>query len=337
MAFGSRRSFAERNPVVIGAVGLAIIAALIVAAFNAENLPIIGGGTHYSAAFREAGGIKAGNEVRVAGVKVGKVDRISLERDPRLGQRVRVDFRVDHGTDLGSQTTASIRIKTVLGSKYLALDPQGAGSLRHGSEIPLSRTATPYDVLPALGDLAGEVGQIDTDQLAKAFDTLSSTFKDTPDEVKAALDGLSRLSSTISSRDAQLKQLLASAAQVTGVLADRDKQFAKLVSDANLVLDEVHKRRDVIHQLLVNTDELSRQLTGLVADNQQQLGPALANLRGVVGILRRNQDNLDRSLGELGPFVRVFSNVLGNGRWFDTYVAGLVPPTTLLPQLGGGH
>ncbi len=84
---------------VIGAIGLTVIAALIIAAFQAEDLPFIGGGEHHSAAFREAAGIQEGNEVRVAGVKVGKVTGIDLE-----GQHVRIDFRVDHGTELGSRT-----------------------------------------------------------------------------------------------------------------------------------------------------------------------------------------------------------------------------------------
>ena len=64
-------SFRERNPVVIGAVGLLTIALLMVAAFNVRDLPLIGDGDEYSAAFSEAGGLKSGDEVRIAGVKVG--------------------------------------------------------------------------------------------------------------------------------------------------------------------------------------------------------------------------------------------------------------------------
>ena len=67
--------FRERNPVVIGAVSLAVIVAFILAAFRAEDLPLIGGGDTYYAAFSEAGGLKANDEVRVAGVRVGKVQR----------------------------------------------------------------------------------------------------------------------------------------------------------------------------------------------------------------------------------------------------------------------
>jgi phospholipid/cholesterol/gamma-HCH transport system substrate-binding protein len=313
------KPFRERNPVMIGAVGLAVIGALIVAAFQAEDLPFIGGGEHHSAAFREAAGLQEGNEVRVAGVKVGKVTGLDLE-----GQHVRIDFRVDHGTQLGNKTGATIRLKTVLGQKYLALAPAGDGDL--SGQIPLSRTASPYDVLDAVTGLSKTIDKIDTGQLAAAFDTLSATFADTPEEVQGSLRGLSRLSRTIASRDEQIRTLLQRARGVTKVLAERDTEFQKLVADGNLLLEEVTARKEAIHRLLVSTAALADQLTKLVLENKAQLRPALENLRKVVGVLQRNQSQLAQSVQLLAPFVQAFANTLGNGRWFDTYTEGLLPP-----------
>jgi phospholipid/cholesterol/gamma-HCH transport system substrate-binding protein len=88
----------------------------------------------------------------------------------------------------------------------------------------------------------------------------------------------------------------------------------------------VSRRRDAIHNLLVGTDELARQLSGLVADNREQLEPALRQLRDVAGILQRNRDNLERTVQRMAPFVYAFANVVGTGRWFDSYVQGLVQP-----------
>lgn len=312
------RPFRERNPVTIGAVGLAVIAVLLLAAFNAQDLPLIGAGKSLSAAFTDASGIKPGDEVRVAGVKVGKVTGVSL-----AGSHVVVDFKIQHGVVVGETPTASIRIKTILGQKFLAIAPAGPGDLKGGSQIPLSRTATPFDVVAAFNGLATTVGQINSQQLGQAFDTMASTFRDSPPEVKAALQGLSRLSTTIASRDAELRQLLQRANGVTAVLAQRDQEFTKLISDGNLLLQEVQARRDAIHQLLVSTSQLSLQLSALISENQAQLQPALQQLSGVLGVLQKNQANLDKAIGLLSPFVRIFTNVLGTGRWFDTYVACL--------------
>ncbi len=317
------KPFRDRNPVVMGAIGFALLAAILLASFNADRLPFIGGGTGYSAAFREAAGLKDTSEVRIAGVKVGKVTAIELD-----GDHVRIEFRVDKGVRLGTKPFASIRIRTVLGQKFLALTPAGSGNLKAGSEIPLARTASPYDVVQAFSGLSQTVEAIDTEQLAKAFDAVSSTFKDSPADVQASLRGLSRLSKTISSRDAQLAALLAKANGVTKVLADRDEEFIKLIADGDLLLQEVQRRRDAIHNLLVSTTTLSQQLIGLVNDNKAQLKPALQQLNRVVTVLQRNKTSLSRSLALLAPFVQGYSNVLGNGRWFDTYVANLCGPLT---------
>ncbi|GIH04638.1 ABC transporter substrate-binding protein [Rhizocola hellebori] len=319
------------KPARVGLIGVAVAALLLVAAFRIDDLPLIGGGDTHTAAFRDASGLAEGNEVRVAGVKVGKVTAVSLARGAG-GAYVRVSFRVSD-VALGPQTGATIRIKTVLGQKYLALHPQGTGSLTE--EIPLERTSSPFDVIEAVQGLAGTLDQIDTAQLAQAFTVLTETFDDTPAAVKASLDGLSRLSKTVAQRDGQLRELLAHARNVTGVLAERDEEFRKLLTDANLLLAEVQRRRDAIHTLLTATSELADQISGLITENSQTLKPALQKLRAVVGVLQRNRSNLEATLTSLAPFVNAFANVVGNGRWFDSYVDGLVQGLTPTVRTGG--
>ena len=314
------RSFASRNPRTIGAIGLVVIAMLLWAAFNAAKLPIIGGGTPYSAIFSEASGLRPEDEVRIAGVKVGTVTDVTLNGPS--AHTVKVSFRVKNAF-VGDRTEAIIKIKTVLGRKYLELDSQGARKQDPSQEIPLARTLTPYDVYPAFADLTKTVGAIDTQALGQSLETIAQTFRDTPASVRTTLDGLSRLSRTISSRDQALRTLLARANTVTGVLADRDAEIAKLLTDGNLLLAELNARREAIRTLFLNTSALSLQISGLVSDNAKTLKPALDQLKGVLNILEKNLDNIDRGLALLAPFYRVFANTLGNGRWFDTYIQNL--------------
>lgn len=312
-------SFQKRDPLKIGVAGILVLLIGFAIAMNFERLPLISG-TSYQANFSEAAGLVPDNEVRVAGVKVGTVSSVELE-----GDHVAVSFRVKD-TWIGNNTTAAIKIKTLLGQKYLALDPRGDEEQSSSDPIPLNRTMAPYDVIEAFSGLQRTVGSIDTQQLADSFRTLSDTFSDTPDDVRGALNGLSALSQTISSRDQQLKELLANTANVSRTVADRNAEFEKLLADGNLLLEEVRDRRDQISSLLDGTRALSAQLSGLVDDNAAQLGPTLAQLDKVTKMLQRNQDNLSRSIEAFGPFTRVFSNVLGTGRWFDTYICGLLPP-----------
>ncbi len=311
------RSFSSRNPTPIGAIGLVLILVILWAAFNADKLPLIGGGTSYSAYFTEAAGLRQGDPVRIAGVKVGKVDSVALDNN-----RVKVVFKVKNAY-VGDESTVAIKLKTLLGAKYLSVDSSGSSKQNPHSTIPVSRTTSPFDIYPAFTELTHTVDAIDTTQLAKAFNVLSADFAGTPPSVRSVVTGLSRLSETISSRDAQLRKLLAEANNVTGVLAARDQDLQKLLDDGGLLLDELNARRNAIHSLLVNTTTLSQQLQGLVSDNQKTIGPLLNQLDQVLTLLNQNQTNLDRGLALLGPFYRVFNNTIGNGRWFDNYIQNL--------------
>lgn len=129
--------FRSRDPLPIGIAGLAAIALVLLAAFNASALPLIGGGEDYSASFSEAGGLRSGDEVRIAGVRVGKVKGIRL-----AGNKVDVDFRITEDVAFGPESGASIRMKTLLGQKYVSLEPRGRGQMTEGTTIPISRTVS---------------------------------------------------------------------------------------------------------------------------------------------------------------------------------------------------
>ncbi|RRO14173.1 MCE family protein [Saccharopolyspora rhizosphaerae] len=317
------RRLKQRDPAAAGVVGLVLITVVSLLAFYFEDLPVVGG-TTYRAQFTEAAGLKPDDEVRIAGVKAGTVTSMSLR-----GKHVEVAFRVDDAW-VGDRTTASIEIKTLLGQKFLSLDPRGEREQDPSEPITAERTRSPYDVTEAFQDLGRTSGEVDTAALAQSFQTMADTFRGTPAHVGEALRGLTAFSQVISRRDEQLDQLLSGTRQVSQVLADRDQVFAKLIADGNLLMEEIRFRRDAIATLLRSTRELSEQLRGLVADNRAQLQPALATLQRVTEVLHRNQDNLNRGLQNLAPFARYFSNTVANGRWFDSYVCGQVPPVLQL-------
>jgi phospholipid/cholesterol/gamma-HCH transport system substrate-binding protein len=107
---------------------------------------------------------------------------------------------------------------------------------------------------------------------------------------------------------------------VTNTLASHDAQIAALINDSNLILQTVDDQRTVIHQLLIHTSALARQLSGLVAENRAVIGPALNQLDGTLTILKSHQRQLDQTIHLVAPFVRDFTDTLGNGRWFETVI-----------------
>jgi len=325
------RSFSSRNPTPIGAIGLVFLLVLLIAAFNASKLPLIGGGTEYSAYFTESANLKTGDDVRIAGVKVGKVSSVSIHAPvqakdgswacPKPGC-VEAKFTVKSGF-VGNQSIVDIKLKTLLGAKYLNINSIGQDSQDSHDTIPSTRTTTPFDIYPAFTKLTRTIQDLDTKSLSQSFQVLADDFRGTPSEVRPVISGLSRLSETIASRDAALHELLARTNQVTGTLADRDQDLTQLISEGNLLLQELNARRDAIHALFINTQVLSQQLRGLVSDNEKTIGPLLNSLDKILTLLKNNEDSLDRGLSLLGPFYRVFNNVIGNGRWFDNYIQNL--------------
>ena len=335
-----RTAFSERNKVVVALVGIFAMLLVFLGTFYADSLPVVGGGKIYKAHFAEAGGLRSGNEVRVAGVKVGKVASVELD-----GTIVEVEFRVK-GVELGDQTGAAIKVKTMLGQKYLSLTPGGTDKL--AAAIPIDRTTTPYDVNAAFSDLSSTIGEIDTDRVAESFDALSEAFKDTPESVRKTVTGLTALSKTISSRDEELGKLLESTSSITETLKDRNAEFEKIINNGSSLLGELEKRRDAVKDMLQGTTRLGVQLRGLVKDNEKTLQPALERLDKVSEILQRNQDNLDSALAKLGPYYRVVTSAMGNGKWVDSYICGLFDAAgapildndverTCKPAKGGGR
>jgi len=322
------KPLSQRSPIAVALAGLAILAAIGVLTYYSGNLPFIGGGTTYTAYFAEAGGLTPGNEVRIAGVVVGHVTGVSLD-----GDKVAVTFQ-EKGAWLGNTTAAAIKIKTLLGDKYLALNPSGTAALNPAQPIPISRTSSPYDVQQAFSGLGQQLGQINTAQLARSLQVLSDAFSGTPPYVKSALRGLADLSSSIASRQAQVASVLAGTRTVTGTLASEDARFQALLGDGNLLLQELRQREAAIDSLLVTAQALATQLSGLVSDNQASLNPALQALDQVTNVLEQNQANLAQAVALAGPYYRLLGNTIGNGRWLDVYLCGLIPSSDLPPGTG---
>lgn len=308
-----------RRPVLTAVIGLVVVALLAWIGFNAGRLPFINSGTGYTAYFTEAAGLSPGNEVRVAGVTVGKVTGVSL-----AGDQVKVTFTVSN-TWVGDDSTVAIDIKTILGSKYLALDPLGGGRQDPSAAIPASRTTSPYDVTQAFQQLGTVFSQVDSTSVAKALEDISATFANTPPAVHQALTGMASLSETIASQDSQIATLLRGTDQLSGTVASENSEFQALINDGSLLLGELQQQQSAVTSLLTGTEDLATELENLVSRVQSPIKPMLTELNKVTTVLLQNQASLDEALKLAGPYSRLTGNLVGSGPWFDAYLCGLIP------------
>ncbi|WP_241385532.1 MCE family protein [Rhodococcus sp. CH91] len=320
--------FREKNPVRVGVVGTIVLVVLVLGALNIHSLPFFDAGATYRARFVDAGGLSTGDTVQVAGKDAGRVKDIDIDHDA-----VAVTFTVDRAVTLGTDTTVEIATATALGARNLRVRPAGPGRLEDGATIDLDCTVAPYQLTDALGDLTDTTAAVDTEQLRESMRVLSDTLRETPDDVGAALDGVTRLSETLASRDESLRSLLTHAEQVTAVLAERSDAIDALVVDADRILGELYQRRTALDSLFANIEALSAEISNLVADNEAQLEPTLGKVNAVLAILERNRESIALAIERLGPYATELGEAVASGPFFNSYIQNLLPMQVVEPAL----
>lgn len=309
-----------------GFIGLALILLVITVGLQTQRLLTMATSIRHKALFLEAGGLAPGNDVKVSGVKVGTVSDVALKDGKAL-----VTFTVNGKVRLGEDTTAHIRTGTLLGQRVLTLESNGEGRLRTADVIPVSRTGSPYSLTDALGEFAGNTRDTDTAALNQSLNTLSQTIDRVAPQLGPTFDGISRISKALNERNASLSGLLKSAADVTGILSQRSQQVNSLILNGNELLGVLKDRQYAIVTLLANTSALSQQLSGLVADNEADLAPALEKLNSVTAMLQRNNDNIAKAMIGLAKFQLTQAEAVNNGFYYNAFVANLSPAQTLQP------
>ena len=305
------KALVQRDPFRIGIVAIAfgVVIGLVILVLSVVSF----GTTSYTAVLEHTAGLRKGEDVQVHGVSVGRVTGIELS-----DQHVVVSFVVDEGIELGSETTAEVKVATLLGTHYLQVDPQGSGGLADG-RIPLDRTSVPYNLQDVLEGGTKNLQALDANTLAEALTAVSETLSASAGDIGPALTGVARLSEVVTTRSSQVGELLDAARSVTDQLSESSDDIVGLMEQTNLVVSEVTARRDAIHRLLVETTGLSDALTAIVKQTREDLTPALRDVNLALASLNKEDDALKKVLDVMAPAVRYVSNATGNGPYVDLY------------------
>ncbi|HNP56923.1 MAG TPA: MCE family protein [Gordonia sp. (in: high G+C Gram-positive bacteria)] len=284
----------------------------------------------FQAVFDDAAMLNKGDDVRIAGVRVGAVSNVEVfERN-----RAKVSFAVDRAT-LPDGTNVHIRYRNLTGLRYLALE-RGAGDagkvLRPGHVFGLDRgdtTTHPAVNLTQLFDGFRPVfRQLSPEDVNKLADQIISVFQDSPGQNMAA---------TMSS-------LLSQTSELTNTLADRDQVIGELITNLNKVLETVSAHDEQFDSLLVNTSQL---VTGLAAQRGSvgsavtsvsnltsvmgsilgQTRPAIAGdiagLRSVSDQIMSRKKDVEAIITNLPPKLEKIGRAATFGSWFQFYLCGI--------------
>ncbi len=332
------RSFRDRNPYLIGIFSVLVILALVGFAFSLGILQLFKERYEVRGVFADASGIKKGDDVKMAGIKVGMVTGIAPDR---AKGNVLVQFQVDGGVKVADNATAEIALETLLGTKFLRLGGPVRPPYLHEvpqdrREIPRERTKTPFDVFELTKTATTNINATDTDKLNKLIGSLADITAGQKEEVAQLLTGITELSETLNSRDAQLRGLLDRAQTLTGVLAEKDQTLVALVDQSKRILDLIDARRGDLSQLLRDGNALVGELARLIGVNRVQLDVLLKSLHPVLETVESNQAILDRAAGLVGPGALALSLAPVHGPWQDIYIQSVGPDVVcLLGKLSG--
>lgn len=330
------KPFRERNPIGVGLISVAVLTALMVFAFSLNRFPFFRGVYEVSADFADAAGLTPENEVRVAGLKVGKVTSVELaEPDAQqVVDRVRVVMEVSSSVDLGDRTEAEIKLKTILGQKFVDVVPAGGAPFSRGDRIiPLDRTRIPFELYEVTNRSVESIGQLDAQALNDSLNELAELFDDPDGNLGRALEGLSKATDGLKDHEPELEALLRDGATIVSTLGSRSEALGRIFDSTSELLTALSARGDALRRFVRGSDALARELGGLLRDTRADLDPALEDLHRTLLVVRKDIEPLEAAVEALGPSAKSFGRAFLQGHWGDVWLQSIIdlPLPPLLP------
>jgi virulence factor Mce-like protein len=309
-----RRPIEHHGTLRLGIITVLAIALTLGGLLGLQRLGL--GKTSYQADFAQAAGLSAGDQVTVAGVHVGTVQGLRLDRD-----KVVVTLEIERTVHLGAASRAAIKLTTLLGARYVELRPAGSGTL-DGRRIPLENTEVPYSLQDSLQDATTTFEAVDAERIAQSMTSLSQQLQGAPEILPQALDNVEHLSSVLASRRDEIGDLLRSTQEIAELLGNQQHSLGLLMTQGRDVLADLAARREMIVRLIDATTTLVHRLQPVLVGDRAKIDELLANLDGILTAVGKN-DALFRNTLQIMPVpLRNFANATGNGNEFDFSSSG---------------
>ncbi|MEN3222434.1 MlaD family protein [Mycolicibacterium porcinum] len=312
-------------PLALGMIGTIALVAIMVVSIGIPRAVYHIRTNAYVAEMANASGLSGGDPVYVAGVPAGRVEDVALAVD-----RVRVGFRLDKAQALGNRTTVTVRLRTVLGKRFLDVMPAGTVNGLDSNLIPLSRTTVPYS-LDEVGRKAADTAEhIDQQPLTAMMNTLAETMPGNSTELGKALAGISAASSAFADNGDKIDEILRISRSMTEMLTHQTDSLADTAANAQYIVSSLAARRQALTDIVTNLTAIMRQLAAIYTEKQADFSSLISGLTAVTGTLKANVDKIDQTLQKMPPAIRAVTNATGNGNWADVNSPSVVMPDNLL-------
>ncbi|WP_067657403.1 MlaD family protein [Nocardia harenae] len=318
-----------RRPLIGVSLFVAVAMALIWVTFVTLDRGINGDTRDYSAVFSDVSGLRVGDDVRMAGVRVGRVDGIELD-----GVLARVRFQVQDDQTLYGNTKASITYQNVIGQRYLGLALAEFGdssTLAPGTEIPLARTEPSFDISGLLNGFEPLFGGLDPAQVDNVTGALIKALQGDRTSLVLLVEQVSALADSLAGPDQVLGAVIGNLNRVVGNLALQTGEVSTLIGSSRAIMDGLTRHRD---ELLGALDQAAVTTAGL-ADTMDGIQPDLAAMLyrepGFTRHFEENKENFAYLGFNMPALLKGLARVSQEGPYLNTYLCNF--GVTVLPSL----
>jgi len=281
----------------------------------------LGPSTGYSAVMSDISGLESGDLVKIAGVRVGQVDRLDFE----AGNRVRVRFHVASGQHLTDQTRLMVRYENLLGDRYVELaQPAAKGQqLAPGATIPMSMTTPALDLDVLLNGFRPLFQGLSPDQVNELATNIVDTLQGRGGTVQELLAQTASLTNGLADNDKAIGSLITNLDTVLGSLDQHDTQLRQTIGQLRSLVSGLAADRDPIVASVTSINRFTGTLAALLSEVRAPFAGTLAAVRRVAALLNANADELDKTLKRLPGVYRHLGRVASHGTFFDFYLCSV--------------
>lgn len=314
---------------------IAVLATTLI--WTTLNNAVSGATNSYTADFTDVTGLHDKDDVRIAGVKVGRVEEIEL-----VDSHARVTFTVQTAQPIFENTRALIRYQNLIGQRYLALVP-GSGAakpLADGARIPQDRTEPSFDLSALLNGFEPLFSLLEPADINKLSETIIQVLQGSGPAMNTLLIESARLTTKFAGRDEAIGQVLDNLTVVLNHLATKGDQFHELITQTQRLVNGLAANADPIVSAMERIHSVAGNVSGLIDDIRPALKTDLVKANQVAGLFLREGPLVAGTLLELPNFLGSLARVTQSGSWLNLYACeidlGLAGfPSGVVPQLLG--
>ncbi|WP_067691173.1 MlaD family protein [Nocardia jejuensis] len=294
----------------------------------------------YSAVFTDVLGLRIGDDIRMAGVRVGRVDKIDFTD----GYRARVDFRIENDQHPTTSTKALVRYQNLIGQRYVALLPgQDPGVPMHpGQEIPIERTEPSFDVSALLSGFEPLFSVLQPDQVNSLSETLVQALQGNGVSLAALITQAAQLAGTFGDRDQILGDVLTNLSSVISGLANRSGELETLITQSRTLMQGLYSQGEALKSSVDEVATATDSLVRIVSLVKPGLAAAQNDATSGVALLLLNGASLDKAAVELPDMLNGVARFSSYGAYGNAYLCrldvslwGVLLPPGLFSQVGG--